>query len=207
MNLLNKNKKILIGLTGNIASGKSLALTFFDKELFEKVDSDKLAKKHLLALTIKNMPHYLKKKDIFRFDGKIDKEKLSSIAFSDKLVMKNLEEIIHPLVIKDIKKILKYSNKKFLIVESAIIFESKLKEVLDKIITVFAPFEIRIERLINRAHISYLEAKKRIEFQADDYQKILNSDFVIDNSKDKKWMIRQIKNIEKRLLQLNKAIS
>ncbi|MCX7957669.1 MAG: dephospho-CoA kinase [Deltaproteobacteria bacterium] len=196
---IRKYNKILIGLTGNIASGKSLALEFFDGRLFEKIDSDSIAREHLLNLNIGNYPDFLNLK-ILNDKKIIDKDRLGKIAFSDRKLMAKLEAAIHPLVIRDIETILRKTTRTFAIVESAIIFESNLDRYFDKIITVFAPYEIRMKRLVKRAKIKPSEAKKRIDFQMDEYRKIVLSDFAIDNSKDKRWLLQQVKNIEKKIL-------
>lgn len=199
---LDKFGKILIGLTGNIASGKSLVLSLFDDRLFEKVDSDKIAQKYLMRLKAQDLPPILREKDIFNKDGGIDREKLSRIAFSNKTIMRGIEKIIHPLVIKEIEDILRLTKKRFAIVESAILFENKMTGLFNRIVTVFAPIEIRAKRLMKRTKIDYKEALKRIRFQMGESTKILQSDFVIENSRDKRWLIRQVRNIEEHLNRL-----
>ncbi len=199
---INRYGKILVGLTGNIASGKSYTLKMFDDKLFLKIDSDAIARTNLLKIKRSDLPVRLRNKVPFGQDGKIDKDRLSILAFSDRDVMRELEEVIHPVTIRDIENLLVISDRKIAIIESAIIFESKLQRLFDKIITVFSPYEVRIKRLIKRAKIDYMEAKKRIDFQMDEYQKILFSDYVICNSKDRKWLRIQVKNVERSLLSL-----
>ncbi len=199
---INKYGKILIGLTGNIASGKSLVLKLFDNRLFEKIDSDSIARGHLLKLRPSDLPDNMPIEEIFSKRGKINKDRLSFIAFSEREIMREIEKVIHPRTINDIEKILKNQEKRFAIIESALLFESGLDGFFDKVITVFAPFETRLRRLMKRAGIDRTEAQKRIDFQMDEYEKVLRSDFVIDNSKDKDWLKRQVSNIEEHLRNL-----
>lgn len=203
--LINKDSKILIGITGNIASGKSFATSFFNPSYFDKIDTDKISEQILLSnLQIRKILLDLFGNNILDNENRLDKRKLSALAFGNQSIMNQLERIIHPLVFIEIEKILKDSSKRFAILESAIIFEKELEKIFNKTITVFAPFEIRIKRLMKRAKIDYKEAEKRILFQMDEYKKILISDFVVDNSKDRTWLERQIKNIESKILTLYK---
>ncbi|MGC9043956.1 MAG: dephospho-CoA kinase [Myxococcota bacterium] len=195
--LINKYEKILIGITGNIASGKSLAASMFNPSYFEKIDSDKIAERILITdQKVRSLLLNLLGNEIMGSDNRLNKAKLSSLAFANKGIMKRLEDIIHPLVFVKIENILKYSTRKFALIESAIIFENGFERLFDRIITVFAPFDIRINRLIERSKIDYSEAKRRIMFQMDEYIKILLSDFVIDNSGQREYLKRQVKNIE-----------
>lgn len=192
---INKYGKVLIGLTGNIASGKSLASSMFSNRLFERIDSDYLAQIQMARHSDSIID--LVGKEITDGDGRIDRNRLSLLAFSDRELMKRLENIIHPYVIAEIDNLIKRSRKRIILIESAIIFESNLIKNFEKIITVFAPFETRLERIMRRNNIKRDDAIRRIDFQFDEYQKILKSDYVIDNSGGKDWLRSQIKNVEK----------
>ncbi len=194
--MLDKNNKILIGITGNIASGKSTVTSIFDKNIFHVIDSDSLAKRHLIAdLDIREELLYKFGDDILDMDGEIDIECLGKIAFEDGDFMKELETKIHPRVFQDIQKIINETDRKYILIESAIIFEHNLNRIFDKIITVFSDEKVRIDRLVKLRKIDLNEAIKRVKFQMSEYYKIIHSDYVVDNSKDKRWLAFQVKNI------------
>jgi len=194
---IDKSNKFLIGLTGNIASGKTLAMNMFDNNLFYKIDSDRIADTQLMQN--REVYEFLTETfggDILDNDHRIDRKRLSQLAFSDRNLMKRLEGIIHPLVFKEVEEGLRRTDKKYAIIESAILFESGLEQVFDRIITVFAPEEIRVRRLMKRAKIDYDEAMKKVRFQMSEFIKISRSDYAIDNSKGIAWLKRQVKNVE-----------
>jgi len=199
---INDYGKILIGLTGNIASGKSIAMRFFDDEYFLKIDSDEVASEHLEDREVVESLKNRFGDEILDSSNKIDRKRLSRIAFSDRGVMKTLEGIIHPFVFADIEEMLKSSNKRFAIIESAILFENGLQGLFKRVITVFAPKEVRIKRLMERAGIEYEEAARKIDFQMGEFLKISKSDYVIDNSMGLVWLRVQVKRVEEDIMRL-----
>lgn len=199
--LIEKNDRILIGITGNIASGKSTVAKMFEGDLFLLLDSDGIAKNYLSAEPeIRDGLRDYCRREIFRGDGSIDAALLASAAFEDRELMKRLESMIHPRVMRDIQNAIENTKRPIVIVESALIFEINMHAIFDKIITVFASEEIRIGRLMRRRGISKEEALKRVRFQMGEYLKISRSDYVIDNSRGKRWLGRQVENIREDIL-------
>ena len=94
-----------------------------------------------------------------------------------------MNAIVHPFVKKDFRIwIQNNKNQKFVIKESAILFESKTNLDCDKIITVIAPLSLRMKRIVERDNLGFHEIVKRINNQSSDEIKIENSDHIIENT-------------------------
>ena len=176
---------IKVGITGNIASGKTTVSNFFKNKNAFIFNADKEAKKH-----IKNHSA-LQKKIISIFGQKIvlgnsiDLKKLSEIAFINKKNQNMLNGLVWPevsiLIDNAFKKSLQKKYKYF-IVDAALLFEANFQHFFDYIILVTADKELRISRAIKRKTIDLYQIKKRMDLQMPDNEKISMSDFVINNN-------------------------
>ena len=176
---------IKVGITGNIASGKTTVSNFFKNKNAFIFNADKEAKKH-----IKNHSA-LQKKIISIFGQKIvlgnsiDFKKLSEIAFLNKKNQNILNGLVWPevsiLIDNTFKKSLQKKYKYF-IVDAALLFEANFQHFFDYIILVTADKELRISRAIKRKTIDLYQIKKRMDLQMPDNEKISMSDFVINNN-------------------------
>ena len=165
----------IIGLTGGIGSGKSTIAQELAKQGFVVYDCDREAKR-LIAENkeVQQAIIGLLGEEAF-VDGKYNTAYVAQRVFTDLHLRQELNQIIHPAVLKDIKDII---DPKDLIVESAILCEAGLDRLCDKIIVVEAPEAIRIERVIGRdykgdassANINKVRA--RIQAQANAYDAI-----------------------------------
>ncbi len=175
----------IIGITGPTGAGKTTISNVFLSYGCYVIDSDKIAKKILennidclnkLVLYFGNQ--------ILDSKGFLDRRILSQIVFSDTTKLKRLNEIIHPLIVAKIKNTIEMyeSQFKIIVIDAALLFESKLDEICDIIITILSSKKIRLSRIINRDNLSDNEAKKRIEAQNDDEFYKKNSNFVLDGN-------------------------
>jgi dephospho-CoA kinase len=171
----------IIGLTGGIGSGKTTIANHFRNANIPVYIADDEARK------ISQSPEIIDKiKQKFGnaiFDNSIlNREKLSQIVFNDPEKLKLLNAIIHPAVRKHFQSwVLNHKNVPFVIYEAAILFESGSYKNCDSIITVTAPLESRIQRVMRRDKTSREQVILRINAQWDDDQRIAKSDFVIEN--------------------------
>lgn len=172
----------IIGLTGGIGSGKTTVAKQFEALGIPVYIADTEAKE------IMNFPETLQLiKDVFGisiFDGAIlNRERLAKIVFENPEKLQKLNNIIHPLVKKHFQEwVKKNRSSAFVIKETAILFESGSYEDCDKIITVVAPLQIRIERVLNRDKSDYESVMKRIQNQWTDEMRLEKSDYVIENT-------------------------
>ena len=172
----------VIGLTGGIGSGKTTVSKMFEALGVPVYNSDSEAKKIMLlpetiVLLKNNFGSDFFEKDI------LNRKKLADLVFKNPEKLNELNAVVHPFVKKDfIIWLKKNENEKFVIKESAILFESKTNSNCDKIITVIAPLYLRMQRIVERDNLVFHEIVKRINNQLSDEKKVEKSDFVIENT-------------------------
>jgi dephospho-CoA kinase len=185
------NMKV-IGLTGGIASGKSLVSRFFEKENVVVLDADKIYKN----LLKRNKIMYNEIKNAFSLT-ELDLKTLSEIVFSNEEKLKILNSIAHPYVkkvmIERIQRLKK--TEKLIVLDIPLLFEAKMENLCDKIICVYAEEKVQLERLLKRNALSLDSALKRINSQMPLKEKCRLSDYIIDNSLDIDNTYRQFKII------------
>lgn len=171
-----------IGLTGGIGSGKSIIAQLYsvlgapvfnsDKEAATIVNTDKTAIGQIKVAF---------GDDIYK-GALLDRKKLAKIVFTNASRLQELNNIVHPLVNRHYAKWLQqHSNKPYTIKEAAILFESGSYQDCDKVITVSAPLELRIRRVIMRDNVSRQDVEKRIHNQWSEEERIKHSDYIIYN--------------------------
>jgi len=189
----------IIGLTGGIGSGKTTVSKLFKKNNIPVYNSDLEAKK---IMSLKRVIKKIKEKfgDAILADNQINRVALAKIVFNDSNKLKQLNNIVHPEVKKHfLKWVEKNKASKFVIKEAAVLFESESYKNCDIIITVTAPIETRINRVMLRDNVSKESVLERINNQWSDQDKIKLSNFVIENLD-----LKETKNqIERILILLN----
>jgi dephospho-CoA kinase len=180
----------IIGLTGGMGSGKTTIANHLNSLGIPVYNSDYQAKKILnLPETVESLKSVFG--DVIFTNELLDKEKLSKIVFKNPEQLKLLNQIIHPAVKVDFENWLKANkNSPLVIKEAAILFESGSYKNCDVIISVSAPQEIRIQRVIARDHLTYDEVMFRINNQWTDEMRNEKSDYVIDNQDIDKALIQ-----------------
>ncbi|HAM39350.1 MAG TPA: dephospho-CoA kinase [Elusimicrobia bacterium] len=179
-----------IGLTGGIASGKSLVISELKKIGINTISSDEIARDVYYNSDISK-----RIKSIF---GTLDRKKIANIMFSDIKKRKLLEKIIHPIVIREIKRKiqnLREKNVKIVVVDVPLLFEAKIGYLFDKIIVVYCDNTNQIKRLINRDKINKSKAVERIGTQISLIKKVKMADYIIDNTMGKLKIRTEIKKI------------
>jgi dephospho-CoA kinase len=180
----------IIGLTGGMGSGKTTIANHLNSLGIPVYNSDYQAKKILnLPETVESLKSVFG--DVIFTNELLDKEKLSKIVFKNPEQLKLLNQIIHPAVKVDFENWLKANkNSPLVIKEAAILFESGSYKNCDVIISVSAPQEIRIQRVIARDHLTYDEVMFRINNQWTDEMRNEKSDYVIDNQDIDKALVQ-----------------
>jgi len=175
-------KKTVIGITGGLASGKTLVADLFEKMGAHKIDADKISHELLSDEGIKNEIVELLGNRILS-NGEIDRRKVSAIVFFDEKSLKGLCRILHPAILKRIKTETERSAKEVVVVDAPLLFEEDLQEDVDQVIVVTATREKQIERAVRRG-ITEEEAVKIIKNQLSIEEKIRRADHVIDSDED-----------------------
>lgn len=176
--------KLVIGLTGNIGTGKSVVRRMLEHLGAFGIDADALAHRAIS----KGAPGY--KKVITQFgqwiltsEGDIDRKKLGKLVFNDSEALKILEDIVHPLVFQAIDYIVNRVQHKVIVIEAIKLIESDIKDGCDSIWVTYAPAETQLERLVLHRKMGILDAQQRIESQSPQEEKIKAANVVIQNDR------------------------
>lgn len=195
-----------VGLTGGIGSGKSTAAGIFsllgvhvyhaDSSVHALMAQDQSVQEQILVL-LGNQSY-----DAF---GKPDRKYIASRVFSDTDLLERLNAIVHPAVRADFERWCQaHRHQPYVIQEAAVLFESRGNSLMDEMILVWAPENLRIERVIQRDQVSPQEVRARMLHQWDDLQKTSKSQFILINDEDHS-LIRQVVDIHRILLHLSGA--
>lgn len=179
---------LFIGLTGGIATGKTIVSKIFLKQGAHLIDADIIAR----DVVKPDKPAWKEIVDTFGesvigIDKKINRKKLGSIIFNDPEKRKQLEAITHPRIIEEENRQVNELQKKFksgiIILDAALLIEAGYYDRVDKLIVVYLDQQTQLQRLMERDNLSLPEAKKRIDSQMLLEDKVKLADYVIDNSK------------------------
>lgn len=177
-----EKKTKIIGLTGGIGSGKTTIANYMQSKGIPVYISDVEAKK------VMDFPEIISKIvkefgiDVIGTNNLLDREKLATIVFNNPEQLKKLNSIVHPAVKEHFDKwILSNKNQPIIVKETAILFESGSYKDCDVIISVVAPLETRINRILKRDTTTREKILQRINNQLSDEERIERSNYVINN--------------------------
>ncbi len=191
-----------IGITGGIGSGKTTVCKIFESLGIPVYYADDRAKALItedskLVEGIKN----LLGDDAYRDDGSYNRPYVANIVFNDSKKLKALNELVHPAVAKDtILWHQSQSNVPYTLKEAALIIESGGYEALDYLITVWAPQEIRIQRVLNRDGVTRAEVEARMNKQMPEFEKLKKAHFVVINDGETS-LVEQVVRLHRRFTQ------
>jgi len=173
----------IVGLTGGIGSGKTTVAQIFKSLGVPVYNSDKEAKSLMQSSeVIKQELIQLLGEDCYTADGQLNRSFVASKVFEDAELLEKINAIVHPKVATHFEQWFSKQNTPYIIKEVAILFETKSQHLFDFIITVTAPVEIRIQRVMERDQKTKKEVQAIIDKQLPDSEKIIQSNFVINNS-------------------------
>lgn len=177
---------IIIGLTGGIATGKSKAAAYLESLGAMHIDADDISRT-LTASDVKTLALIRERfgDDVFSPDGTLNRKKMGDIVFRDEEKRKTLESIIHPTVIRKIKEEISSAKSKGIetvILNVPLLFESGLDSLCDEIWTMEAPFEVQVERIMDRG-FTRTQAIERIRSQMSAKDRKARSHRVIDTDR------------------------
>lgn len=191
----------VIGLTGGIGSGKTTIAKYIQSLGIPVYIADDEAKKVLELPEIVNAVKQIFGDEIFENET-LNREKLAKIVFNNPQNLKKLNQIVHPAVKQDFDNWLKKQTQFPLIVkEAAILFESGSYKDCDAVITVVAPLDSRIQRVVERDKTNSENVMNRVQNQWTDEMRIKKSDYVVENVSVKKAIL-QVDEILKKITNL-----
>jgi len=171
----------IIGLTGGIGTGKTLVAEYFKSLGIPVYIADEEARQLMTSDNIIKALSNEFGKEILE-NGILNREKLAQLVFNNPKKLQKLNSIVHPEVKKHFDNwVEKHKNYPFIVKEAAILFESGSYKYCDTIITVTAPLETRLQRVMKRDKTDRESVLKRIENQWTDEQRIAKSNYVIHN--------------------------
>ena len=185
---------MIVGITGGIATGKSLVTDYIKNKGYFVIDSDILAHE---ALT-KGKDTYKQIVSIFDCldeNKEIDRKKLGKIVFNDHKAKKILEDIIHPYVFSRIEEEKKKNSSNLTFIDMPLLFEVGYENRVDLVISVVTNEVTQALRLSKRDNISLEYAKVKISNQMSLKEKIEKSDYVIDNSNSINETYKAVDNV------------
>ncbi len=170
-----------VGITGGIGSGKSTVCQVFETLGIPVFYADLAAR----SVTETEPQVVSQIKELFGADiyigNKLDRQKVASLVFADKDLLEKLNNIIHPATIAYGRKWLESQSAPYAIKEAAIFFESGSNKDMDVMIGVFAPVEVRIQRIMERDNTTREKVLDRISKQMDEDEKMKLCDHIITN--------------------------
>jgi len=171
---------MIIGLTGSFGTGKTTVAKIFKRKGAKVIDADKI---------------------VHQFISPSKRKELAKIVFKKKKYLELLCKVLHPLVIKKIKKEIKRLNPKrnIIVIDAPLLIETGLHRIVDYLLVVKAKRKTQIERITKRMGLSKKDILRRIRFQMPLKRKIAMADFVIDNDGSLQDTKRQIDSIWEKL--------
>jgi dephospho-CoA kinase len=182
---------VKIGITGGIGAGKSLVCKIFQCLGIQVYNADLKAKAIMNNnVVINEMLENAFGKSIFSKEG-LNRHLLADLVFKDPKKLESLNGIVHPFVRTDFDFWANEQSSQYVIIESAILFESNFHKGLDATIEIYAPLEVRAQRSVARGGIIANEVIKRMENQMNEEEKKQMADYVIYND-DTQLLIPQV---------------
>jgi dephospho-CoA kinase len=190
---------IKVGLTGGIGSGKTTVAGIFETLGIPVYNADNAAKR------IMNENEILRKKIIEHFgaesykNNQLNRPHLALVVFNDAQKLALLNSLVHPLTFEDAENWMKQQQAPYIIKEAALMFESDAWKYVDKVIGVSAPYELRIQRTMERDHISREAIDARINKQMNEEEKMKRCDYILNND-EKTLLIPQVTALHEKLI-------
>ncbi len=190
----------VIGLTGGIASGKSLVSRFLRELGAIIIDADQVARDVVRT----GSPAWRQivqefGETVCKPDGSLDRKALGRFVFSDTSKLDKLNRITHPYIISEIKRLLDGYRKNFpdavVVLDAPLLLEVGIEGMVDEVWVVYVDYQTQLERLMKRNGLSSKEAARRISSQIPLEEKVKLADHVIDNRGDPEETFLQVRRL------------
>ena len=202
---------LLVGLTGGIGSGKSLAASFFKELGAHIIDADQLSRDlvHPGQTALKEIVNYFGK-NILDPTGNLDRWKLAKIVFQDPGKKSILEGILHPKIFKKEQEVFIeiFTKDPFaiVIIDAALLIESGNYKHVNKVIVVRSSEESQIQRILSRNAVSFDEAVARIKNQMSLEEKYKYADFILDNNMQQEDLLQKVQELYPKRLSISEKL-
>jgi len=191
----------LIGLTGGIAAGKSTVAELWESLGAIHIDADVLARE-AVAPGSPALSEIAARfgADLINENGSLDRAKTAELIFSDASLRSELEAIIHPRVRElMINKMASLPENSIVVYNVPLLAEAASELPFNRVVTVEAPVEKQIERMVSHRGMSETEAKARIQAQASPAQRAAHADFILNSNQDLALLLRDARQLWQKL--------
>lgn len=187
---------MILGLTGGIATGKSLVSDYFKSQGYPVIDADQVARQVVEAgsLGLSRVVNHFGSHMLLE-NGELDRKKLGQLIFSDSEKREDLNRILHPLIRAEILKRLEQLKKQgcdLIVLDLPLLFESDYEDQVDQIMVVHIEQDLQLKRLMQRNELSQKEALQRIHSQMPLEEKMTRAHILVDNSGTKEETYQQV---------------
>lgn len=195
-------RKHVIGITGNIATGKSTIVRMLEELGAEAIDADALV--HGMMGPGSQLADAIERRfgsEVVNPDRSINRPALGRIVFSDRAALEDLEHLIHPAVVEHMLEAAERPDPPVLVLDAIKLFEAGIADTCDSVWVVDADRETQIERIMRRNEVDRAEAERRIDAQPPQSEKVARADVVIDNSGNLEETKRQVREAWYRIVE------
>jgi dephospho-CoA kinase len=188
-----------LGVTGGIGSGKTTVCRVFTVLGIPVFMADDVAKELMNHdLSLREGINDVAGKDLYK-KGYLDRKELAQLIFTNQALLEQVNSLVHPRVFESFNTWVKESDSPYLIMEAAILFESQAYKLVDRVVSITAPIEERISRVMGRSELTREQVLERVNSQMDDEERNERSYYVINNS-DSELIIPEILKIHEDML-------
>lgn len=174
-------RKLVIGLTGNIATGKSTVARILAHLGATVIDADRVAHEMMHAGTsVHSAVVAAFGPEILGADGEIDRARLGALVFSDPAALARLEALVHPATIAAVSQRIATAPTPVVVVEAIKLIEAGMADAYDSLWVTTCPAEEQVERLMADRGLSRAAAEQRVRAQPPQEEKVARADVVID---------------------------
>ncbi len=188
----------VFGLTGGMGCGKSTVASMFAEHDIPVFDADAIGRNILDQDTPEADLVKTRFPKCMTPSGSIDRRAVAAEVFSNKESRHWLEDLMHPTISRKIARSLEKLNRpsrSLVVLEGAVLLESRTRFNLSGIIMVSTPLDLRMQRVKKRDGLSKTEIEARIQSQLPEWEKVLKSDYIIDNAGSLEYTREQVENI------------
>ncbi len=192
-----------VGLTGGIGSGKSAAAEVFKKQGICVVNADEIAR-----IVVEPGTSALKKiaghfgEHVIQEDGRLDRRALRELVFDDQDELKWLENLLHPLINREIKSRLEAASSSYSILESPLLIETGQYKMVDRVLVIDAPKELQLKRASQRDDNDQAQIRAIMASQSGRHERLEKADDIITNDKDLESLRKSVMSLHANYLKL-----
>jgi dephospho-CoA kinase len=193
--------KAKLGVTGGIGSGKTTVCKIFKVLGVPVFMADDVAKDLMNNdISLREEINTVAGKELYANDY-LNRKELAQLIFNDQSLLEKVNAIVHPRVFEEFERWVENCDAPYLIMEAAILFESNAYKLVDRIVSITAPIEERIARVMGRSDLTRSQVLDRVSSQIEDEERNQRSYYIINNS-DSELIIPEILKIHEDMLRL-----